>query len=211
MNLSAFYDDILLDCSRCPINVALQAARLAVRELCDRSRIWMYDSEEEPVVGGLDSYDIDVPTGTEVVELRAGYFNGALLDAKSFDQLDDLYGEWQTQIGNPTYVTSTAPATARIVPYPTTVQATDVVRWRVALRPTLAATSFDPDGLFCNDFYAEILHGAKQRLMFSPNKPYTNFKLAEYHGAKWAAAINRARIIANRNRSRAELRINLPR
>lgn len=211
MNYSAFYDDVLADCARCPLPVVLQAVRLSVRELCDRSRIWVYDTTEEPAVANLESYDIDVPANTEVVELQAGYFSGRLLQPKSADELDRLYGEWQVQLGGPVYVTSPAPDTARPVPYPDTVLSTDTFRWRVAIRPTLTSTSFDPDALFCNDFYEDIVRGAKARLMLSPQKPYTNLKLAEIYARGWMAAINRARIIASRSRTRGDQRIELPR
>lgn len=211
MNFSAFYDDVLLDCARCPVPVALQAIRLAVRELCEKSRIWTHTTAAQPAVANQPSYTIVLPADTEVVSVLGGYYNDQWLEPESQDALDARFGRWQSRTGGPQYVTHDAPSVAIVVPYPDVVEATDAFRWRVALRPTLASTAFDPSSLFCNDFYSEILHGAKARLMASPDKPYTDLKLAEFHAKNWLAGINRARLSASRSRGRAEGVVAIPR
>lgn len=211
MNYSSFYDDVLLDCARCPLPVVLAQVRLSVIELCDRSRIWQYTTDDEVVVANQTDYDLALPDGTEVVEVLGGYFNECEIFHKSADWLDSNYGRWQALIGQPRFMTQTKPSAVTVVPYPDVVQSTDRLRWRLALRPSRTSTSFDPDGIFCNDFYQDIVHAVKARLMLSPGKPYTNPKLAEYHLKRWLAGVNRARLQANKSRGREATHVQFPR
>jgi hypothetical protein len=211
MNFSAFYDDLLIDAPRCPVNVALQALRFAVREMCEKSRIWTYTTDAEPALANVNAYEIDIPDGSEVVAILGGYFNDSLIEHRSADELDQMFGQWQITTGTPQYVTHNAPWEALVVPYPDQVQSTDTLRWRVALRPTLTATSFDSDSVFANDFYEDFLNGAKARLLGSPGKPYSNLQMAEAYGKRWLAGVNRARIQALRSRGGSSAQVQLPR
>lgn len=213
MDIAQFYDDVLIDCERCPVPVALAAVRHAARELCDKSRIWVITTDPVALVAAQASYAITVPNDTEVVEVQGGYFNDAKLPPKTDDQLDALFGRWQALVGAPRYITQDQPNKPIVVPVPasTDIQAADRLRFRVALRPTLIATAFDPDAIWVNDYYATLLHGAKARLMASPGKPYSNLKLSDFHNAKFAAGVNNARLQASRSRGRAEQFVEFPR
>lgn len=64
----------------------------------------------------------------------------------------------------------------------------------LALKPVDFSTNL-PDELFQN-WFEGILDGTLFRISAVPNKPYTNPQMASYHGARFRAAIGRARAIA---------------
>lgn len=214
MNFTAFYDDVIVDCSRAALGVVLAMARLATIELCNRSFIWQFTTGELATVQGQSAYALPLPADTEFVQLLDAQYDGAPIDVKSVDWLDAYYADWRNATGTPRYAVKRTEQSGiggvTVVPTPDAAVAS-VLRFRVAIRPTLAATAFDPDGNFSGEFYEDIVSGVKARLMASPGKPYTNLKIAEYHFKKFQAGINRARIYALRNLGRIEMRLEIPR
>jgi hypothetical protein len=80
---------------------------------------------------------------------------------------------------------------------------------RAAFHPTLDSTGLE-DSLY-RDYWQAIRAGALARLQEIPGQTWTNDKQAVTNGAKFDAGVGKAKIDANRGRTRAELTIELPR
>ena len=78
---------------------------------------------------------------------------------------------------------------------------------RVALKPTRAAESVEDE--IYEDYVETIAAGAISRLMLSPEKPYTNEKLAIFYGGKFTQGLNVARSRALHGHSRSNLSVQL--
>lgn len=211
MNFSAFYDDVLSECSRATAEIALNAIRNATIELCTRSRIWTFTTVDQSATVAVADYALTVPVDSEVVEVLSGYYNGYYLPHRTQDQLDfDYSGKWQALTGAPRVVTTNVPGTVTVVPIPDATLAS-ALKFRVALRPTRTAAAFDPSGVFSTEHYETILHGALARLMTAISKPYSNAKAGQHHEGKFMAGLNRARVRANASQGRADMHVEFPR
>lgn len=206
MNYSDFYNDVLLDCPRATTPIALNAIRNTVIEFCQKSRIWQQVLGAVDAVLGTSDYTPAIPSRTELVEVMSAYLSGNEITFKTQDQLDAMFGNWRgaNVTGDPLYYTIQTPGQITVVPQPSrTISA--ALQWRVAMRPSRDSTDFDPSNTFASEFYEGIASGAKARLMFTPNMPYSNLKLGEYHKMEFAKELNRARLRTSRSFGRANL------
>lgn len=211
---TTLFGEVLPDLPGCPVDIATNAIRNAVIELCNRSQILQFElSPNLTVIDGQANYTLgSLPTGSVVARILKAWFNGFEIEPKDSDALTRMYGDWRGLTGGtPRFITMTPPdlTTVTLVPPPSNPDPTTVFRIRVALRPSRTSTDFDPN--VAESYAEEIAHGAKARLMTIPGKPYSNSNLAAYHAGAFNDGIRKAIINANKGLTRESISVQFPR
>lgn len=206
MDYETLLPEVLPYVPGCPDQSCLRAIRNATIELCTRSLVWQVLSEQEQLSKGDDAYEIDPPDEAELVMLMEVYIDGREIRPIAPDQMRFVgVGPWPTSSGPPSsYIESGG--TIRFVPLP---DVSFKIVTRAAFRPTLDSTAFD-DSLY-RDWWEAIRSGALSRLQMIPGQSWSDMKTAGVNAALFAKGLGNAKIAANRGRSRAELRIEMPR
>lgn len=161
----------------------------SVREHLSRSLAWRYSCPNLlDISAGIDWPTLvsgtDIPASTYVVQpVSVKWEDGTILDFKTRDQLDSIYGEWETRTASvPVYWTILSPGNWRIVPL-TAADETESLRLRVALAPSINADSASSqiDEYLANEFQEAWAHGALARLLKIPGKDWTDVNAAQAH------------------------------
>jgi len=177
-----FHPLVLPSAPECPIPVADNALRLAARDFCVRTRAWR-ETEDLEAQGDTNLFDIDIPTGTELVR-----FTSADVGGKDFSVfgLGLLPKDWAERDPRPGLY-HVADAAYRVFPMPIAGAAMVI---EAAVMPGMTGTGVS-DEVF--RLYAEnIASGALCRLMKLPRQPWTDLAMASYHEAAYERAIHSA-------------------
>lgn len=215
----ASYDDflsrVLPDVPGCPEIAAIQAIKDVAIQFCDASLIHQVDHDPVSVVAKVADYDLESPvSGTRVAKIMKLWYSGTPLEASAPDQVRDptLYnqrvGDYNTQYATPrTYIQKDI-NTFSLFPIPEK-SLVNAVTMRVALVPLRSSTTIAD---FLYEVYAvPIAAGAVASLMLSPNKAYTNPKLAAYYQGLYTVGLNEARQDSSRGYTRANLTVQMRR
>lgn len=205
------YDDLMREVipyvPGCPDSAAINAIRNAAIELLTRSHVFQVLSEEDQLSKGDDAYELDTPEQSEVAMLMEVWIDGQPIWPCPPDLMYQLNAgaPWPTAQGRPTSWIDQK-GTVRFVPVP---DANYKIVTRAAFRPTLDSTGIE-DSIY-RDYWGAIRAGALARLQEIPGQTWTDQKQAILNAAAFNRGLGNAKIDANRGRSRAELRIELPR
>lgn len=158
---SALYPDLTMFVPGCPDPVLEQEVRKAAREFFRRTRAWTQWLDEIPLSDKLREYDVDLPTGAEVVILEKATLNGRPIEASGYRALsaDPIEHEGTGGLA----VVSADRLTLLLT------QAAgkgDRLQVQASLMPTRTSTGI-PDLLLSKHAEA-IAEGAKHRLMRTP-------------------------------------------
>lgn len=184
----------------CPDYAIENAYKNVIRELCERGRVWRGDLSDINIVSGTYTYAPVSPlTHAEVVAVvSASTLIAGVKKPLPFRQLDAVRSAWptwpETATGEPVVFTRMDNATMSVAPVPATTAG--VIKSFGALRPTNASTVWDLDLYY--EFKDTLLHGVLHKLFLLPQRPWTDLKMAEYHGKQWTFKLNEARIRAER-------------
>lgn len=190
----------------CPLDLALNAAREALREFCTRTQLWRAALAPLDLQAGKAEYDLAPPADAEVAQVREVHYRGRALQARRVEDLQHL-GEWRN--ADPAdalqcYLIPT-PTVIRFYPAPATDQAAAVVI-HAALRPTRLAA--DCDDVLLDQWEATIAAGARFRLLSMRewrDGPGAQLALVEFQGG-----ISDARVQVAAGNSRAAMRVRIP-
>lgn len=198
-----------------PNPVATHYIRKVVTDLCERAKVWRVQLADVVLTPGDYTYDLVSPVaGTEV---------SVILDAKmlltaagttrnlgiiSDDQARVLYPLWPdlNALTEPRSVTRSTSSEFHVAPVPGSDD-TYTLKLFAAIRPTPAATGWD-EALF-NEFRRAVFHGVLHELMMMPDRPWSNDKLAMYHGKQWDYLLYNARAKANKGFSPASVSVKM--
>jgi hypothetical protein len=182
-------------------------------DLCERAKVWRVTYAAIPLVTGQSLYTVTSPVAqTELsAVLTAKVYLGSTaiwkdLDVVTAEQVFAVYPGWPeiSETKEPTAVTRRDEASISILPNPDAAQAYTLYLYS-AIRPTLAATALD--STIYATYRRAIYHGVIHELMMMPKRPWSNDKLAQYHGKQWEWLVNGARARANKSFSRANLSV----
>jgi hypothetical protein len=171
--LAQFYPFIEPEVMGCPYPTIDHHLRLALREFCDRTKIWQEWADALTLDGTTNTLDADIANGAELVGVRR-----ALLDDEDLELLSatGLPKDWQasnpTELCEPTLVHF---GTAQFMLFPMPA-AGQVLRVLQAMRPSITATQVG-DVLF-DDWADQLASGCKARLMRMVQQPWSNAALA---------------------------------
>jgi hypothetical protein len=191
--------------------VALNALREAADDFCRRSAFWVEALDPISTVAGEAEYELDSPDSDSVVlHVRSVTYKGRALSPRSHDELDQLYAgrDWMSVAGAPAFYTQFSADTVRLVPVPETSE-DDVLQVRVALGVSDTATRIPSD---LHTFFArDIVFGAAAMLMKEQGREYYDPVVARDYEFRFYQAVNTARIMASKGRTRAQLQVSMVR
>jgi hypothetical protein len=185
--LAQFYPFIEPEVMGCPYPTIDHHLRLALREFCDRTKVWQEWADALTLDGTTNTFDADLASGAELVSVRR-----ALLDGDDLKLLSatGLPADWQdsnpTELCEPTLVHFETEQ-FMLFPMPTSGQ---VLRVQQAMRPSITATQVG-DILFTR-WANEVACGCKARLMRMILQPWANATLAGSYGGEFDAACHKA-------------------
>lgn len=183
----------------CPDMTLYFGLRQAAIEFCERTRLWRFD--DEFAVSVDDSKDIIAPSGADIHEIEAVFFDGQELEPKSTSWLDGNMRGWRDGelSGVPHYFTQTEPNTIRLVPF-----MAGTVGLHVWLKPS-QDTEVLPDWMV--DQHREtIAHGALARILLMPIQTFTNPELAMMFSNKFQSKLDRLSAVGFTGQQRAQTR-----
>lgn len=201
-----FFPMVLPECPGVPGPVAINAIVTATIDFCTKSRAYRVDLDPMSISAGSADYDIEAPAQTLPVDVTKCWYipTGELILPATEDKLDEISPGWRLAQDNrpQRYLIKNRGRTISFVPIPSESQSS-VIGLKVAVRPTLAATTIDAD--FFEDYMEKIAPGAKSTLMLMKNKQWSDEKQAAIYAAQFEAAATEARRRAAREFSRGPL------
>ena len=210
---TSVFGDIAANVAGVPDTVLQFYMNKVTIDLCERAKVWRVTYAAIPLVATQSAYTVTSPVAqTELSAiLTAKVYLGSTakwkdLDVVTAEQVFDVYPDWPetTETKEPTAVTRRDEATVSVVPNPDAAQAYTLYLY-AAIRPTLAATGLD--STIYATYRRAIYHGVIHELMMMPKRPWSNDKLAAYHGKQWEWLVNSARARANKSFSRANINV----
>lgn len=209
VSLDNFLPDVLPWVRDCPEVMARIAILNACIEFCNQSHWWVDSQQVQSLIAGQNTYSLDAPTDAEIVtpaDVRAG---GRLLEGKSPDELDLMFGnDWRTQLGAPRYYTRMQPAEIILVPGPADTQASGL-KMTLVLAPAKDAQFVDEE--LWRNWSEDIGYGARARLHELPNQPFSDAAAAGMYWSRFRAGINTARAERYRGMTRGPVSVRFPR
>lgn len=186
----------------CPVLMIDDAILDAVIDFCNRSRAYRYTPAEITVVASTANYTVsDLPAGTEIAWLLAAEYDDRPIDTPDTGSVPQF---WATDEGEVTaaVVYSATQIGLRKVP-----DEASTLNVRLALRPTLSATTFLDE---FNALYREqIAAGALARLYAMPKKAWSAPDLVKFNEDKFEDGIKAAEYRADRGSANAPARVTL--
>lgn len=192
---------VRLSTAKCPVSAIVAQLRDAAREFCAATRVWTLVSESGPLLAGEAVYGLRPPGQADVSAVLTARACGAALIPLTPDQ-------WRTlepaEHKTPTHFTVTEPGLVHLYPTPTEdLPAALVVT--VALQPAVASAQA-PQFLLTK--HGQIIaKGAQARLLFMPDRPWTDPKTGALLASEFNDGMAGARINVDRGGADAPSRV----
>lgn len=191
---SDLIDDVLPSLAADPSDpVTEHAIKRAVIEFCAGSWVWHHLPDPIDVEVSESTYDLEMPTGTDISTVMSASLNGVPLDPKSILWLDSNIPRWKQQVATPKYFTQVDTEQIILAPVPEVTSAQGLTM-TLALQPSQSSTNF-PRWIYSQYSYA-LADGAMAYLMLMPGKPWTDIKNGADRRSSFDAAIANARASA---------------
>lgn len=197
---STFYPACLSQLPGVPLAMLDHWLRYISIDFCDRTKTWIVDLPAIDTVLGQMPYAITPASGQVLVDLRSVFYQGASLVPKSPLFLEEKYGDWMAETGNPQFYTQQSSDDVQVVPAPTAA-VPGALKLKISVRPADDATGLD------NWIYVgwnkQIVAGVKGNLMVMDKKPWTNPQLGSGYLKQYEDAILAATSSASRGQVRS--------
>jgi hypothetical protein len=178
---SAFLPEILTFAIGCPIPLAEAKLRQAAIEFFQRTRAWVEWLDPVTSVAGSVEYDLDLPTGSDVARVEKSTVDGKPIDIISYR---DASYDWTRLDLTSQGIVSRDLKTFRLGQ---AVAAGLTIQVQVALTPSRTSTGI-PDDLY-DKYVDDIVHGARYRVLMTPDTTFYKPDLAGIEKALFEAAI----------------------
>lgn len=199
-----YLPEILPKVKGCPEQVAVNAVRNALIELCRRAPVWRYEHDPLSSMANEGVYDFEPPPGAEVVQVLQAWYDGVPLTPATEDELHVVYADFRTVDGTPKYYTQDDETAVILVPRPSAA-VVDAIKMVVQLKPTIASTS--ADSRLYNRYREQVAHGALARLYDMDGETWANADKADRNLTLFENDIVTASSMAQRNHGRARQRV----
>ena len=170
--------------------VTVSAIKRTVIEFCNGSWIWQYLPDPLNVIAGVNTYDLEPPTGANVTAVIDVVHGTESLQNRSLNWLDQNTAGWRTVRRTPKFFTQVDTTQIILAPVPD-ITIRGGLLMTLALQPTVSSDSF-PDWIY-NQFVYEIANGAIARLMLMPARPWTDLANGADRRTKFEQSIANAR------------------
>lgn len=208
---ASVFGDIAPHVAGVPDLVLQQYMNKVAIDLCERAKVWRVTYAPITLVASTNVYTPTSPVAqtelSAILTAKAYLATSAKwkdLDVFTAEQVFAVYPGWPeiAETKEPTAVSRRDEATVSVLPTPDSVQ-TYTLYLYAAIRPTLTATGID--STIYSTYRRAIYHGVLHELMLMPKRPWSNDKLAQYHGRQWEFMVNAARARANKSFGRANV------
>lgn len=201
VQIERFFDTVAMQAYGCPRPVLMDAARRAMRRLCDESGVWVIEDADS--VGSDGRLEFGFAVGpAEVVQIEAIAVDGRPLEPVAGMWLDTRFPAWRlggTYDGAPRYYASIDDDTIQLVPWQNCT-----VHYRLRAIPSLTATEV-PDFLLRK--YRETVQAGMLAEVFNQRgQEWFMPELAMQHEARFREGIAKAQLIKAKGRQDAPLR-----
>lgn len=201
--LETFIPEIAVECSGASDLVILSAVRTACIEFCRKSLYWQEETDPQAVTKGVAEYDLDVPTGRQVVQVLSVNLDGeGTLPPITLEQVERALPQWRTASGTPVGYLMVASETLRLTPIPDSAGSMTAT---VAYAPSRTASVLQK-AIFDRHFEV-IKFGALARLKAMMGHAFYDPQAAIYYTGRFNAGVNAAAVERNKGFSRANLRV----
>jgi len=197
---SAFTPRILPEVPRCSSPLAEQAVLDAVIDFCERSYINQIDHTPIDAVANTGEYAWAPGTNLKVVRPELVWYDKKPLEAKTRDELALIYAYWPDQVGTPLYFLQEKLEKLILVPKPAAALVSGI-RAKVSVRPSRSAV--DVDDAIYDRYLDAIVYGAKARLFYMDNQPWSNSAKAVDCMGAFEALADKARLAMFKGMGRA--------
>lgn len=197
--------DVIMHAPHCPEPVAEYAVKMTTIDFCNRTHWWKYTSDTIDLVADENTYQVEVPNGTEPISVVAAWYSDRPLWPMGFSTHQRFQPvRPEARPGPPVVFTNENPLELVLLPTPKDSEVGALVMMS-AIRPKRSATAADKDMM--ERWYEAIMHGALARVYSIPNQPFTSRDLATDRAKLYAAQVTQAKIDANKALTVASLRV----
>lgn len=218
VNLTDLMDRIRPEVSGCPTQYMIQALRDTIRDFCQQTRAWQYESNETITISVSD-YAINVPFRT-VSSVDYPIAQAIAVEYLTVDEgpcvfretswLDRRISNWRNRDADDfRYFTQVKPGYITFPCVPTQTWTTDGVYYRVSVKPLEDATVVDEGQ--ADEWIECWSDGAKARLMFQEGKDWYKPKRGLQCEQAYRLARTRARIRSDRSYGNPEQTLQIAR
>lgn len=190
-----FLPEILPYCQGISELLVERETRNCVIQLCREARVFRRDLDPMTVTSNVYEYDLDIPLGTEVVEIESLTYKGDLLVPKTLKEVEGRTTTWRQQNGTPLYYVRRERACFWLVPVPSSTEA-NAISGEVSLAPSRTSTSFDDE--VYEQYFEPIKSLVLSKLLRIPNKDWTSVSTANQHLAIYRQAVTDAEVRARK-------------
>lgn len=205
MLLADFHPYVMPEVTGCPAPMVDQALRMMAIEFCRETKCWTELQSPVTLMDDVNEYDLDAPTGAQVLTVRDVWVGARRLTPVTLSDLPVLMPDWLvTRSSEPSHY-NMAGELPMLKVYPTPEKPTQALTVRVTYTPTLSATAL-PD-FFTSKHLDALTSGAKARLMVMPGVSWSSPELAVYYRANFDKAIVNTRIEEAHDRVPGTIRV----
>lgn len=190
-----FITRIERECPGAPTELMRQALIDAASEFCTLSRSWTEIADAQLVVGGVNDYEVDLPSAAVALHIDDIWCGVNKLAEKTMRQIMVLMPTWQTAVGSvPLYYNAEFNIDGlRVYPMPDGINPSDL-RIKGVFQPGETAQTL-PDYMW-NRWRDVLASGAKAKLMLMPGVTWSKPDLVRVHEAIFMNGCMDARIAA---------------
>lgn len=174
----------------CPVPMVMSTAQEVLEDFCDRTRAWQATLDTVPMRAGQGVIELELPTGTRLIAIRAVTQSGRPVSPRSRRQLNIEHPGWESATGQYVqhFLLDMATNEVRVFPIPS--QDGDALQFDVDLAPFGVLTIL-PDEVMRRHSQA-IISGIKGRLMIKPKKAWTQPDMAGIYLAEYERKVAEA-------------------
>lgn len=197
---------ILPEVSGAPSSLVEQSIMRAANDFCWETGVWNEIQDPVPVIDGVSEYDLEAPSGAQIVTVKSIWMVNRELVPVTMERLQEVIPNWQEAQGSdPAYYNCAQDySTVRIYPIPMGANSAKMTI-RAIYTPNQFGTTLPK---FLVDTYLdEILAGAKSRLMVMPGKSWSNLQLASVNAVAFAEGIVRAKVFQAHDKVAGSVRV----
>lgn len=195
-DLDAWLPLVVPEVPTCPEPTALAAVRRALRDFCAYTYAWQETSDPATALAGQAVYDVESPLPqARVLAIFNLRHRGQLVTPQTEAELDRCGSNWRTVTAlQVRHFVHESFASVRLYPIPNLTEVLSLTDLRVALQPTVTATSVD--AMLLDEYGEGIAFGALEYLLRMPGRVWSNPQLANFHRSQYVKEKSRVRRLA---------------
>lgn len=205
ISLSEFLPYVLPEVPGCPKELAEAKIRDSAIEFCEKTHIWMLESNYTDIEAEVALYSFGEPVGTQVVTVDYVEIDEKPLIPKTETWLNKHLSNWRNlEQEYPDFYYLEDCNTVRLVGIPKENKSAALLM-KAVIKPSRDATTID--SAFLENWVEGIAGGALYRIKKMPNQQFTNLDSASSDIKAFRRAVSNARAWKIRSGTKKQLRV----